>query len=247
MFGKRSASSQLAGQPDVPLFPETSLQLYTINSESIYSFPQELVQSLRHMLTKLNREQKLPAKISVVSAMRQEGVSLMSLAMAAIMANDLSRNVCLVDLNWWSPSTMLHPLTFYSPGILPLLHGEIKLEAALVHTNHPQFTILPAGNLAVGQRPIVARGPALKRVIDELSDYADHLILDIPAILTTSDAIPLASLGDACCVVVQQGISTRAVVQQALNEINHLPMLGVVMNRVRVATPNWVLKWIPQN
>ncbi len=246
MFGKRSESSRAANPQDVTLFPETSLQLYTVNSESIYSFPQELVQSLRHMLTKLNREQKLPAKISVVSALRQEGVSLMSLAMAAIMANDLSRNVCLVDLNWWWPSNDMRQLTSHSPGILPLLHGEVKLETVLVRTNYPHFTILPAGTLPAVQRPVIARGPALQRVIEELSGYVDHIIFDIPAILTTSDAIPLASLGDACCVVVHQGISTRTVVQQALGEINHLPMLGVLMNRVHVATPNWLLKWIPQ-
>lgn len=246
MFGKRLASVPITNPQDVPLFPETSLQLYTLHSESIYSFPQELVQSLRHMITKLNREQKLPPKISVVSALRGEGVSLISLAMAAIMANDLSRTVCLVDLNWWSPSTDLNHLIAYSPGILPLLHGEIKVEMTLVPTNYPQLTILPGGNLPVLQRPMVARSPALRQLIDDLSTQVDHLILDVPAILTTSDAIPLASLGDACCVVVQQGISSRSVVQQALNEINHLPMLGVVMNRVRVSTPRWLLKWIPQ-
>jgi len=246
MFGKRSESGRGTAAQDVALFPEASLQLYTVNSESIYSFPHDLVQSMRHMLTKLNREQKLPKKISVVSALRQEGVSLMSLAMAAIMANDLSRNVCLVDLNWWWPSDDMRQMTSHSPGILPLLHGEVKLETALVRTNHPHFTILPAGSLPVLQRPVIARGPALQRVVEELSETFDHLIFDVPAILTTSDAIPLASLGDACCVVVHQGISTRAVVRQALGEINHLPMLGVLMNRVRVSTPNWLLKWIPQ-
>lgn len=237
----RVGNSQYATRP-----PEASLQLHVLNSEASYTFPQALVHSLRHMITKLNRDQNLPAKLSVVSALRQEGVSLISLALATIMAHDLSRRVCLVDLNWWWPSVTMHDLAAHSVGIAPLLHGEVQLDATLVRTNHPKLTILPAGSLPLTERPVIARSAALRSLIDELSDSVDHLILDIPAILTTSDAIPLASLGNACCAVIHQGISPRRAVKQALGEINHMPTLGVVLNRVQMATPPWVLKAIPQ-
>lgn len=247
MFGKnlRSAAAPRKSSSREP--DEVMIQVAARHSEVIYHLPAELVHSLRHMVTKLNRASTMPAKLSVVSALRQEGVSFVAQALAAIMAHDLSRRVCLVDLNWWWPSASMYELAHHYPGLLPLLHGEINWESAVAATNHPPLSLLPAGNLPTTQRPVIARSAALAQVVTELSKHFDHLIFDVPAILSTSDAIPLASLGDACCLVVQQGISTRSTVKRATTEIDHLPMLGVVMNRVQVATPAWLLKWIPQD
>lgn len=246
MFRQSTQVSRGENLHHTPILMEAALQLRAVNSEAIYTFPQEVVHSLRHMITKLNRTQSLPAKVAVVSALRQEGVSLISLALAALMAHDLSRRVCLVDLNWWWPNAAMLDLAANGPGLLPLLHGDVKQEAALVRTNHPTLTILPTGALPLTQRPVIARSMALQTLIEKLGESVDHLILDVPAILSTSDAIPLASLSDACCMVVQQGVSTRAVVRQALGEINHMPMLGVVINRVQMTTPSWLLRAIPQ-
>lgn len=246
MFTKQRQSS--AARPAEPkLATETAIQLTAQHSEAIYHLPQELVHSLRHMVTKLNRAQKMPANLALISALRQEGVSFVALALATIMAHDLSRRICLVDLNWWWPSAPMRELARHYPGLLPLLHGAIDWDTAVAPTNHPQLSILPAGNITATQRPVIARSTALQTLIAELGRHFDHLIFDVPAILSTSDAIPLASLSQACCVVVQQGVSSRATVKRATAEIDHLPLLGVVMNRAQVATPPWLLKWVPQD
>ncbi|MCE7981225.1 MAG: hypothetical protein DYG89_08555 [Caldilinea sp. CFX5] len=247
MFGKNLQAVAAMRQPYPASANEAMIQVAPRHSEVIYHLPQELVSALRHMVTKLNRTSTLPAKLAVVSAVRQEGVSFVAQALATLMAHDLSRRVCLVDLNWWWPSASMHELAHHYPGLLPLLHGEIDWEAAIATTNHPQLAMLPAGILPATQRPVIARGTALTQVITDLGQHFDHLIFDVPAILSTSDAIPLASLGDACCLVVQQGISSRSTVKRATAEIDHLPIVGVVMNRVQVATPSWLLKWIPQD
>lgn len=246
MFGKRLQTMPVEKSVYKNPMLEAPLHLRAINSEITYQFPADLVTSLRHMTTKLSRSQRVPAKLAVVSALRQEGVSFVTQALATIMAHDLSRRVCLVDLNWGWSSASMRDLAMRSPGLLSLLHGEVPWDAAVVQTSQPNLSILPAGALSATQRPVIARSDALQTMIADLNQHFDHLIFDIPAILSTSDAIPLASLGDACCVVVQQGISSRATVKRALGEIDHLPMLGVVMNRVQVATPPWLLNWIPQ-
>lgn len=247
MFGNYRETPVAPRQIDLEPVTETTIQLAAHRSEAVYHLPHELINALRHLVTKMSRAQKMPQRLAVVSALRQEGVSYITQALATIMAHDLDRRVCLVDLNWWWPSVQMQELARYYPGLLPLLHGEINWEAAVAPTNHPQLSILPAGMLPTMQRPVIARGVNLQNVIIELSKHFDHLILDVPAILSTSDAIPLASLGDACCLVVQQGISSRSTVKRAAAEIDHLPMLGVVMNRVQVSTPSWLLRWIPQD
>jgi len=246
MFGKRLKTIRVKKPIYTNPMLEYPIQLHAINSEITYSFPSDLVDSLRHMMTKLSRSQRVPARLSIVSALRQEGVSFVAQALATIMAHDLSRRICLIDLNWNWSSAPMRDLATRSSGLFPLLHGEVPWDAAIIQTNQPNLSILPAGPLPSTQRPVIARSDTLQAGIAKLNQHFDHLIFDIPAILTTSDAIPLASLGDACCVVVQQGISSRATVKRALGEIDHLPMLGIVMNRAQVATPPWLLKWIPQ-
>ena len=66
--------------------------------------------------------------------------------------------------------------------------------------------------------------------------------MDIPAILATNDAVPLASLGSACCLVIRQGVTWMEDVKLALDEIDHLSIMGVVMNKFKLNTPSFLVK-----
>ena len=122
----------------------------------------------------------------------------------------------------------------------------MALEQALIATNFNNLWLLPAGPVHPNQRATLARSDELTLLLTQLADQFDHLLLDTPAILTTSDAIPLASQADGCCVVVRQGVNTSSLVGIALKELDHLAMLGVILNRAAHHTPAWLLKWIPQ-
>jgi Mrp family chromosome partitioning ATPase len=186
-----------------------------------------------------------------VSALRQEGVSYIARGLAMTMAHDLAVDVCLVELNWWGSD---HSFLNDNPkienvnrdGLTAVLAGEAELDDVLVETSYPNLWIAPSGEMPKQNRPVMARSRILKELIDELSSRFEHLILDIPAVLYTSDAVPLASLSTACCVVIRQGITPVNDVKQALDEIDHLPMLGVVLNNAKISTPSFIAKLIPQ-
>lgn len=226
---------------------ELPLSLKTQNGAAIYRISYSAVKHYRHMVTRIMRDRDFPKRLAVVSALREEGVTYTSLALATTIAHDLERSVCVVDLNWWWPSRTMRILRDSSPGLSSVLYGEANLENVLVHTTDPNLTLLPAGDLFPAQRPVIARGKPLHEQIQRLSEQFDHLILDIPAVLATSDAVPLASLGTDCCMVVRQGVSNSTSTGRALDEISHLSVVGVVMNQVKIATPSWLLKWIPQD
>ena len=92
----------------------------------------------------------------------------------------------------------------------------------------------------------MARHDTLKACIKQLSRRFDHILLDVPAVLGTSDAIALASLSTACCLVVRQGITPVSQVRRALDDVKHLSMLGVVLNQAHMSLPNWVGAFVPQ-
>ena len=211
------------------------------SSHSPQIFPSEVVDSLRYLLTRLERGNSTPDRLAIVSASRQEGTSYICHALGSVMAHDLDITVMVVELNWLWPSTQSQ-----SGGLAAVLKKEAELKDAIIPTDQPNLFLLPAGRLSKAEGPSMARSQRLIEIISELSSRYDRLILDIPAILSTSDAIPLASLGDACCIVIRQGATQVSDVRNALDEIDHLPILGVIMNQVSVKTPNLIMRFIPQ-
>jgi Mrp family chromosome partitioning ATPase len=218
-----------------PQFPE--LVLPSPEGEAWAAFPLTVVDPMRRLISRMGRKESVPARLSFVAALRQEGVTYISWAFATTLAYDLNSSVCIVDLNWWWPSEFSRKI-HYSNGLGSVLTGETLLNQAIVCSGKPNLAILPAGELSPQDRSMIARSTALKDVIQELGTHYDHLVLDIPAVLASSDAIPLASLGSVCCLVIHQGVTSVTEVKAALSDLDHIPQLGVVMNKFHHDTPH---------
>ena len=222
------------------------LEVKAADGTVLTSFPNDVIVPLRHMVSRLMQADAWPAQVSVIAALREEGVTYTTVALAAMIAADWSKSIAVIELNWHAPglATMLNVTT--SPGVAGVLGGS-ELDAALIATSLPNLFFLPAGELVAEQRSVVSRSAALATLIDQIKPRFDLVLLDIPAVLTTSDAIPLASLGGACLIVARQGVTPKTKVQAALDDVKHLPMLGVVLNRAKYKTPRLIRRWIPQN
>jgi len=222
------------------------LEVKAADGTVLASFPNEVIVPLRHMVSRLMQANAWPAQVSVIAALREEGVTHTATAIAATIASDWNKTVAVIELNWYTPglATLLNTTT--STGVAGLL-TEGELDAALIATALPNLFFLSAGELSAEQRPMVSRGAALAAIVAQVKQRFDLVLLDIPAVLTTSDAIPLASLGAACLIVARQGVTPKSKVQAALDDVKHLPMLGVVLNRVKLKTPRFIRRWIPQD
>lgn len=223
-----------------------SLKLECADGTPLITFPAEVVDSLRRTLSRLVTRKILPARLSLIASLHQEGVTYLSRALALTMANDLDSTVCAVELNWWSPDQSL-PLPVENLGLAGVLAGEMELKDALVRTNQPNLAIMTAGKMPVTDRPIFSRSSYLKEILYQLNEQFEYIILDIPAITSTNDSIPLASLGDACCLVIHQGVTPVEKVRSALNEIDQQKFLGAILNHTQVYTPQFLHSLIPQD
>lgn len=234
IFG-RSIHTAIEQAPSPPI-PSLSEALFP-------EYPSETIDGLRHLVTRLRQRDRLPERLSIVSALRQEGVSYLAHALAATLAHDLSARVCLVDLNYWWPNE-----GFQSGEnrctLSAVIAGQARLDEALLHTGWPEIAILPAGEVPRHSRSKVAHSREIRAIIQDLQLQFDHLILDVPAILSTPDSVALASLSDSACLVIRQGVTSKDDVSRALDEIEHLDVVGVIMNQVRLATPAWLVKML---
>lgn len=249
-----------------------TLALRAANGTPMIAFPAAAAENYRRMITNLTHQDGLPRRVSIVASLPKEGVTFTTLALATTVAYASTKRVCAVELNWLSPGLQDQLLSaegkkkankqrsrrqegtgnaddqaIRSPGLAAVLQRSVTLDEALIQTELPNLALIPAGNLSLVQIPFMARSEALQACIEVLSQRFDHLILDIPAIQATSDAIALASLGDACCMVVQQGATSLPRVRISLDEIKHLKILGIVLNKVAISMPKFLYDFIPQD
>lgn len=217
------------------------LSLYINGSESQKDFKPEIIEGLRHLITRVQQKGGFPKRLSLVAALRKEGVSYTSQALAATMAHDLNHKICLVDLNFWWPDPFLQPKENQS-SLVQILDGESQLEDLLLQTNYSNLHILPSGEIIRHKRPILAKSKELVDLVHHLSSQYDYVILDIPAILGTTESVSLAALGNAACLVIHQGVTQVGEVSQALDEIEHLEIIGSILNNVRISMPKFILK-----
>jgi Mrp family chromosome partitioning ATPase len=213
------------------------------DGSSFTAFPMSVIHPIRRMISRLSRKEDIPSRIAFTAALRKEGVSYMSLAFASTMAFDLETSVCVVDLNWYWPAEIFTKLPS-TGGMSAVLAGDASLEDVLAQTGKPNLAFLPAGNIPINERAYFARSSILKDIILELNSRYDHLVLDVPAVLASNDAIPLASLGTACCLVIQQGATLIDEAKTAFNDLDHIPNLGVIMNKYRLGIPKIIQKAI---
>jgi Mrp family chromosome partitioning ATPase len=213
------------------------LALQVTSDSPAYVFPPHVVDSLRHMTSWLMRDKPMSASTALIATLPEEGVTYSTLALATTLAHDLPGKICVVELNWYRPGmkTILGELN--SPGLAGLFTDNASLQQLIVTTTTPNLSLIPAGDLPAQQRTIVARSSKLHDTIDELSKSFNYVVLDIPAITLASDAIPLATLAGDCLLVIRQGVTPLSEVKHALADMDHLHILGVILNKTHYDLP----------
>ncbi|RRR65907.1 MAG: chromosome partitioning protein [Candidatus Viridilinea halotolerans] len=222
------------------------LTLRTRAGQELRYFPPAIVATFRHTVTERVYRGGLPARVAMLAALRGEGVSYTALAFALTLASDIAVDVCVVELNWWQSELAALVGQPDAPGLATVVAGEATFDEVLIQSDLPNLALLPAGPLPPERRHSIARSGVLREAIAELSQRYDHLIFDLPALLATSDALALVGLANACCVVVRQGVTRTSSVKQALDHVQQLEVLGVILNRSSFAAPRWLLNLIPQ-
>jgi Mrp family chromosome partitioning ATPase len=183
--------------------------------------------------------------IAVTAALAGEGVTFTSRSLAAILAHDLDRTVCLVETNWWPDAAedddeVLAPTDGSAPdrpGLADLLHGSCDLDAALIRTDDDRLGVITAGSQPVGERAAAVGGSAFSDLLDGLTKGFDIVVIDVPPVLMASEATTIARQAEAVVLVVRQGVTTEDQVRTAIDDLAGCALQGVIMNRTSTHVP----------
>lgn len=208
----------------------------TADGEAIARVPASIREEVRYLWTRLQvHGGELPRSIAVTSRSRGEGVSFTAQAVAAVLAR--TGETCLVEANWWGGRL---PLEGRSPGLAGLLAGRCNMADALVATNHPGLTILPAGDLVETGQSVMANTESMRNIIEGLESGFTYVVLDLPAITASAVALSFASAAEGVLLVARQRSTRRDHIDSAVEDLRHTNLLGVVVNGYKVSMPKFL-------
>lgn len=170
-----------------------------------------------------------PRVVLVTSSVPNEGKSVTALNIALALA-EAEHQVVLIDGDMRRP--MLDKLTGLvgTVGFSTVLSGQIKLADALQKTRVPNLSILTAG--AIPPNPSELLGSfAAKRVLDELRDRCDYVIIDSSPLLAVTDAAVLSASADGVLIMARYGETKREQLAHAVRSLGDVgaKLLGAVL------------------
>jgi Mrp family chromosome partitioning ATPase len=217
--------------------PEGSLLLVDEWGTALQMVPRAVAESMRLMVARLRVGEDLPKRIGLTSTIQGEGVSFLARTLGLLLTHDTPKTVCIAELNWWSDSANGDDAPL---GVSDVVKDRATLSDVLVSTGNPGLTLLRPGATTIAERPYLSNSVELENILAELDEEHDHLILDLPAMSSSADALTLAQKATALIFVVQQGVTPQADAKQALEQMQGLPVLGAVLNRSSSRVPGFI-------
>lgn len=168
--------------------------------------------------------------VLVTSALPQEGKTTVAATLSRSFAQ-MEWRTLLIDSDMRKPR--LHNLFGIerAPGLTDLLQGRVGDEEAVAATDHSHLDVVPAGSPTQGPAELLQAEvtPALLR---SLAARYDYVVIDAPPLISITDTHLLSDYVDGIILVINGLVTPRDVVQEAREQLQGRPVLGVVLNGI---------------
>jgi Mrp family chromosome partitioning ATPase len=178
--------------------------------------------------------------IGVTSPGPGDGKSLTTLNLALSIAREGNNNVFLIDLDMRNPK-MCDYLGLAPPlNIDSYLKGEGRPEDVLFSIGIERLTLAGTITRTSEASELLASG-GLEKLFAYIRDVAPDpiILMDLPPLLSTDDALVVAPKADACLLVLSEGHSRRDSASKALELLAEFTIAGIVLNRSRAVVKDY--------
>lgn len=171
--------------------------------------------------------------ISIISAMKGEGKSVLSSLMARTLAQQ-GKKVVLIDGNLRRPS--LHHIFNLSneTGLGDYLLDNISVQEITSSTSMSSLNVITGGTILSNPQKFL-ESDKFSGLIQTLQKVYDIVLVDTPAFINGSDALIISkSANDVLCVMAQ-GKTPQKDAQAFIDNVNraNIKILGVILNKVK--------------
>lgn len=207
------------------------LDPYLVSLQAPSSFAAEQFQGLRMTVERLKALRDVRV-IAVTSPGAGEGKTVTSINLATALARGSDARVLLIDADLRRPSVAarLGIVDVDPAGLVETIaNDQLQIRDVTRRIDGSTIAVLPAG---VTRAPIheILRSPRLERLLRDVRQHYDFVIIDTPPLLPVFDTALLARLVDGVLIVVAANQTPRKLLGEALNLLDESKVLGIVFN-----------------
>ena len=158
-----------------------------------------------------------PRSVAITSPVRGEGRTTVAANLAVALA-DAGRRVVLVEGDLRRPRLAAWLGVEESEGLTGVLRGATTVDEAVRRWGASTLSVLPAGPVPEGPSELL-ESEEMPRLLRELGERADIVIVDTPPVLYVTDAAIIARGCDATLLLARCGRTAREEVEQAVERL----------------------------
>jgi capsular exopolysaccharide synthesis family protein len=221
------------------LTPEISLDESVLRKNRIIAAmpPGPFIESyslLRTRILQIFREHKWNT-LAITSPGPAAGKTLTAINLAISIAREVDHTVLLVDANLQQPWMLDYFGLPHRKGLGEHLTEDVPISELLFKPGIvDRLIVLPGGRPLVNSSEMLS-SPKMARLVEEMkSRYRTRIIIfDLPPVLASSDTLGFAPMVDAALLVVEEGVTQRAELEQAVELLNVTNIVGTVLNKAQ--------------
>jgi protein-tyrosine kinase len=170
--------------------------------------------------------------LAITSPEAGEGKSLTAINLALNVARDRTTSVFLIDLDMRNPSVCRYLGVQPPRELTGFFAGQAGAEGMFFSIG-PENLAIAGSTSTTGFASELLAGRRLEDLIDYVKDVADNplILIDLPPVLLTDEALLVAPRVDATLLVVSEGRTRRDSLVRAKGLLADFTSAGVILNR----------------
>ena len=226
---------------------ESGHRVALISHEQPQSQIAEAFRALRTSLL-LSRADQPPQVILVTSALPKEGKTTATTNLAVTLAQ-LGDRTLLIDSDLRKPgiAKLLGMSGTLRTGLSSYLAGACDLDGCTYPCpGVPDLSVMPSGPIPPNPADLLS-SQRLVDALEELRHKYKFVVIDSPPIMLATDAAILSTWADGVLLVARSGETPKAAFARAQELLASVKcrLLGVVLNAVNTAAPDYYYRYYP--
>ena len=184
-----------------------------------------------------------PMVVAVTSAIKGEGKTTTAINLGYTLSRDFGKRVLVLDCDFIYPELRAFLETPVRYGLIDCLRSDVPVQEAMSAFTDVPCWIMPAGE-AVADSNDLLRAGQLSRVLSQLREEFDYILINAPPILPVATMNVLESHCDFLLLVVRANLTSKQAVKQAIGSLRADRPIHVILNGVASnSLPSYMLDY----
>lgn len=238
-FERGQERSQPSQRPDQQPIRQVALDAQYLESNRIIAYNDADYRSKAFDMLRTQVLQAMDQKnwriLGITSPSPGCGKTLMGINLALSIARQPDRSVLLVELDLQRPRIAKYLGIKCNSGIISVLADRSSLSSAMVHAvvGSSRIIVLPAETTTSDSSAWMTSRPMNAMLQNLERDYPSHIVVvDLPPMLSTDDAIAVLPRLDCLLLVAAVGTTTTAEMEECNRHLRSADVVRIVLNKV---------------